>query len=71
MAIAIDRARTTGVCIAGIANAHHLARIGRWAEQCAAAGFASVHFVNVLSTPLVAPWGGTDARLATLFGGAA
>ena len=65
MAIAIDRARTTGVCIAGIANAHHLARIGRWAEQCAAAGFASVHFVNVLSTPLVAPWGGTDARLAT------
>ncbi len=65
MAIAIERARTTGVCIAGIANAHHLARIGRWAEQCADAGFASVHFVNVLSTPLVAPWGGTDARLAT------
>ncbi len=65
MAIAIDRARTTGVCIVGVANAHHLARIGRWAEQCAAADLASVHFVNVLSTPLVAPWGGTDARLAT------
>ena len=28
-------------------------------------GFASIHFVNVLSTPLVAPWGGSDARLAT------
>ncbi len=65
MAIAVERARQTGVCIAGIANSHHLARIGRWAEQCAAAGFASVHFVNVLSNPLVAPWGGTDARLAT------
>lgn len=65
MEIAIDRARATGVCVAGLANAHHLARIGRWAEQCAAAGFASVHFVNVLSRPLVAPWGGTDARLAT------
>jgi len=65
MEIAIARARETGVCIAGLANAHHLARIGRWAEQCAAAGFASVHFVNVLSTPLVAPWGGMDARLAT------
>jgi uncharacterized oxidoreductase len=26
---------------------------------------ASVHFVNVLSTPLVAPWGGLDARLGT------
>ncbi|MFO1323699.1 MAG: malate/lactate/ureidoglycolate dehydrogenase [Burkholderiales bacterium] len=65
MAIAIERARATGVCVAGLANAHHVARIGRWGEQCAAAGFASVHFVNVLSTPLVAPHGGTDARLAT------
>ena len=65
MAVAIERARASGVCVAGLANAHHLARIGRWAEQCADAGFASVHFVNVLSRPLVAPWGGTDARLAT------
>ena len=65
MALAIGRARAHGVCVAGLANAHHLARIGRWAELCAAEGFASVHFVNVLSRPLVAPWGGTDARLAT------
>lgn len=65
MALAIERARAGGVCVAGLANAHHLARIGRWAELCAAEGFASVHFVNVLSRPLVAPWGGSDARLAT------
>lgn len=65
MDLALERARGTGVCVIGVANAHHLARIGRWAEQCAAAGFASVHFVNVLATPLVAPWGGLDARLAT------
>ena len=65
MKVAIERARRHGVCVAGLANAHHLARIGRWAEQCADAGLASVHFVNVLSTPLVAPWGGSDARLAT------
>jgi uncharacterized oxidoreductase len=65
MDIVIERARAHGVCVAGVHNAHHLARIGRWAEQCAVAGFASVHFVNVLSTPLVAPWRGTDARLAT------
>lgn len=65
MAVAIERAGTSGVCVAGIANSHHLARIGRWAEQCADAGFASVHFVNVLSRPLVAPWNGADARLAT------
>lgn len=65
MAIAIERARATGVCVLGLSNTHHLARIGQWAEQCAAVGLASVHFVNVLSQPLVAPWGGLDARLAT------
>ena len=65
MRIAIDRARTTGLCMVGLSNTHHLARIGHWAEQCADAGLASVHFVNVLSRPLVAPWGGLDARLAT------
>lgn len=65
MDIAIERARAHGVCIVGLHKAHHIARIGRWAEQCANAGLASVHFVNVLSTPLVAPFRGTDARLAT------
>jgi len=65
MALAIGRARELGCCIVGVSNSHHLARIGQWAEQCAEAGMASIHFVNVLTTPLVAPWGGTDARLAT------
>jgi uncharacterized oxidoreductase len=65
MRIAIERAGSGGIALVGLANTHHLARIGRWAEQCAAAGFASVHFVNVLSRPLVTPWGGLDARLAT------
>ena len=65
MALAIERARAHGCAVVGTHNAHHLARIGEWAEQCAAAGFASVHFVNVLSVPMVAPWGGSDARLVT------
>ncbi len=65
MAIAIERARIHGVSVVGTTNTHHLARIGKWGEQCAAAGFASIHFVNVLSRPLVAPWGGSDARLGT------
>ena len=63
-AIAIERAQQHGVCIAGLHNAHHIARIGRWAEQCARANLASIHFVNVLSSPLGAPHRGTDARLA-------
>ena len=65
MRLAVERARATGLCMVGLSNTHHLARIGHWAEQCADAGLASVHFVNVLSRPLVAPWGGLDARLAT------
>ena len=65
MALAIERAGQHGVCVIGTSNTHHLARIGHWGERCAAAGFASIHFVNVQTRPLVAPWGGSDARLAT------
>lgn len=62
---AIARARAEGSCILALRNSHHLGRIGHWAEQCAAAGLVSVHFVNVVSDPAVAPFGGAAARLGT------
>ncbi len=65
MQLGIERARAQGVCALGIAGSHHLGRIGHWAEQCAAQGLISMHFVNVVSRPVVAPWGGRDARLGT------
>jgi len=65
MALAIERATNFGCAVVGLHNAHHVARIGEWAEQCARAGLTSVHFVNVLSPPMVAPWGGSEARLVT------
>jgi uncharacterized oxidoreductase len=65
MDLAIARARAHGSCIVALASAHHLGRIGAWAEQCIDAGLVSIHFVNVLSRPLVAPWGGSDARHGT------
>lgn len=65
MDIVIERARAHGCTVVGLANTHHLGRIGRWGEQCAAAGLVSVHFVNVRSRPIVAPWGGSDARVST------
>ena len=65
MALGIERARQQGVCIVGLAHSHHLGRIGHWAEQCITAGLVSIHFVNVLSRPIVAPFGGRDARLGT------
>lgn len=46
-------------------NAHHIGRIGHWAEQCARAGFISIHFVNVVGDPMVAPFGGSDRRFGT------
>jgi len=65
MQLAIGRARLHGSCIAALANSHHLCRIGAWAEMAAAQGLVSIHFVNVVSRPIVAPWGGSDARFGT------
>src|SRR5450755_710136 len=65
MALGTERAKRHGVCIVGLAHSHHLGRIGQWAEQCIGEGLVSIHFVNVLSRPIVAPFGGRDARLGT------
>lgn len=65
MALAIERARQHGSCIMALGNAHHLGRIGAWAEQAVAAGFVALHFVNVISRAVVAPFGGADARFGT------
>ena len=48
-----------------LANAHHLGRIGHFAEMAVAQGLVSIHFVNVQSRPVVAPWGGGDGRYGT------
>ena len=66
IAAAIDRCRDTGVVVAGLRRAHHIGRIGAYGEQAIAAGFVSVHFVNVTDHgPSVAPFGGADARYMT------
>jgi uncharacterized oxidoreductase len=53
-----------GSCIMTLANAHHLGRIGHFAEMAVAQGLVAIHFVNVLSRPVVAPFGGATAALA-------
>jgi uncharacterized oxidoreductase len=65
MALGIDRTKQLGCCVMALGNAHHLGRIGAWAEQAAAAGLVSLHFVNVISRGIVAPHGGSDARFGT------
>src|SRR2546423_14018944 len=44
MTVAIERATRFGCAVIGLHNAHHIARIGEWAEQCALSGLASVRF---------------------------
>ncbi|HEX3634261.1 MAG TPA: malate/lactate/ureidoglycolate dehydrogenase [Paraburkholderia sp.] len=61
----IERAQRFGICAVGLRSAHHIGRIGHWAEQCARAGLVSFHFVNVAGDPLVAPFGGADRRIGT------
>ena len=65
MRLAIDRAQSTGSCIMTLANAHHLGRIGHFAEMAVAEGLVSIHFVNVLARQVVAPFGGADGRYGT------
>lgn len=65
MALGIARAKIHGSCIMTLANAHHLARIGHFAEMAVAQGLVSLHFVNVWARPMVAPFGGADARYGT------
>jgi uncharacterized oxidoreductase len=65
MQMAIDRAQQHGSCILSLAQSHHLGRIGHFAEMAVAQGLVSMHFVNVLSRPVVAPFAGGDGRFGT------
>ncbi|MGI9326419.1 MAG: malate/lactate/ureidoglycolate dehydrogenase [Pseudomonadales bacterium] len=64
--LAIERAAQTGIVCLGLRNAHHLGRIGHYAEHCARAGLVSVHFVNVVGhEPQVSPFAGRERRMTT------
>ena len=65
MALGMARAKAHGSCILALAESHHLGRIGHFAEMAVAQGLVSLHFVNVRTRAVVAPWGGTDGRFGT------
>src|ERR1700761_1139564 len=63
---AIDAAKTHGVAVNGLRNAHHIGRVGSYGEIAARAGMVSLHFVNVASgAPGVAPFRGREGRFLT------
>ena len=58
-----DRARQTGVCVAGIRNANHLGMLAYYVEHAARRGQMALALST--SEALVHPWGGTKAMLGT------
>lgn len=63
---AIARARNSGVAIVALRDVQHIARVGSYGEQAAAAGMIALLFVNALSGhPFVAPFAGSDGRFST------
>ena len=62
---ACEKAKAQGIAIATLRNSAHVGRLGDWVELAAAEGCISMHFVNTLAAPTVAPWGGRERRLST------
>ena len=66
IASGIEAARTHGQCIVTLRDSHHLGRMGSYGEQAVAAGMVLIAFTNVINRPpMVAPFGGAEARLTT------
>lgn len=66
MAFAIDRARASHFAVLSLRNSFHLGRLGDWGAMAAEAGFICILYANVQSSrPIVAPFGGSDARFVT------
>jgi uncharacterized oxidoreductase len=66
MDLAVAAARNTGLGLLALRNVHHLGRIGAYGDCAVAAGMLSIHFVNAVSgPPVVAPFGGSEARFGT------
>ena len=65
VALGIEKARAHGIAIVALRNAGHIGRAGDFAEMAAEADQVSIHFVNVKSSLLVAPFGGAERRMST------
>lgn len=63
--IGIRKAKAMGLACVALRNVGHIGRVGDWGEMAAAAGLVSIHYVNVNSSVLVAPYGGVERRFST------
>jgi uncharacterized oxidoreductase len=63
--LAVARARKQGVSCVSLRNAAHVGRVGVYPRRAAEEGLLAQVWCNSVGSARVAPWGGTEARLAT------
>lgn len=63
--LGVDKAKKSGVAAVALRNSAHVGRVGDYAEQAAAEGIVSIHFVTASGSVLVAPFGGVERRFST------
>lgn len=63
--LAIAKARAQGAAAVCVRNCYHVGRVGVYPLRAALEGLVCVIFANGHGVARVAPWGGTQARLAT------
>ncbi|RAZ84800.1 Ldh family oxidoreductase [Mesorhizobium hawassense] len=61
--VLMERAKKTGIAVAGIRNSNHLGMLGWYAERVATSGFTIIALST--SEALVHPWGARKAMLGT------
>ncbi len=66
MSLAIEKAKSSTISAISVYNCNHIGRIGSYPLMAAEAGMVGITMVNAGGTALyVAPFGGSDGRLAT------
>ena len=66
MDMCLERARETGSCFAAVGDVGHCGRLGYYVERAAEQGMIGILSLSgSMSAPVMAPWGGTEARLST------
>src|SRR5947207_6118158 len=64
--VGLRKAREAGSAVVSVRNANHLGRLGEFTLKAACDGFVAIAGINNHGRGnLVAPWGGSDGRLAT------
>ena len=65
--VALEKASAHGLAAVTVRNASHIGRLGSYVDRLARRDLAALLLVNAVGIPAfrMAPWGGTEARLAT------